>query len=66
MVHPKAEKALAEAKKLVAQLESYEDDPGFELMSYDAFTPQPVKSMYSSATADPLEAMRLPSVRKDR
>ncbi|KAM0336974.1 hypothetical protein ACHAPQ_003560 [Fusarium lateritium] len=27
MVHPKAEKALAEAKKLVAQLESYEDDP---------------------------------------
>ncbi|KLO83146.1 related to O-methyltransferase B [Fusarium fujikuroi] len=27
MVHPKAEKALEEAKKLVAQLESYEDDP---------------------------------------
>ncbi|GKU07081.1 sterigmatocystin 8-o-methyltransferase [Fusarium langsethiae] len=27
MVHPKAEKALKEARKLVAQLESYEDDP---------------------------------------
>ncbi|KAF5002024.1 hypothetical protein FGRMN_635 [Fusarium graminum] len=27
MIHPKAEKALAEAKKLVAQLESYDDDP---------------------------------------
>ncbi|KAF5659564.1 O-methyltransferase B [Fusarium heterosporum] len=27
MVHPKAEKALAEAKKLVAQLESYDDNP---------------------------------------
>ncbi|PTD06629.1 O-methyltransferase afvC [Fusarium culmorum] len=27
MVHPKAEKALQEAKRLVAQLESYDDDP---------------------------------------
>src|SRR5688572_8787683 len=27
MVHPKAEKALEEAKKLVAQLESYDDNP---------------------------------------
>ncbi|RGP81051.1 hypothetical protein FLONG3_840 [Fusarium longipes] len=27
MVHPKAEKALEEARKLVAQLESYDDDP---------------------------------------
>ncbi|KAF4969959.1 hypothetical protein FSARC_2912 [Fusarium sarcochroum] len=27
MVHPKAEKALEEARKLVAQLEAYEDDP---------------------------------------
>jgi hypothetical protein len=42
------------------------DYPGCELMSYDAFTPQPVKSMYSAATAYPLEAMRFPSIRKDR
>jgi hypothetical protein len=42
------------------------DYPGFELMSYDAFTPQPVKSMYSYAEAYPIEVLRLSSFRKDR